>query len=219
MKCAVCGNEIHGFGNNGRPLVEGKVCDDCNWKVIAERLNLSKKQKEQKSKEANESVGLGELDGVVVGSGGPVNVTNPMEDFENYAKQFEDTFILGKTPVRKERPQNKVKVKDGELVGEVEALDKKQLDSAQVEPTKSATEALYGFSQIYEFLKLAKEMGITDFSDLEKFAQENPTNTIENFRKYREEFLGNDWENKDLTVEDKDEIRHLRAKQKLSEPI
>ena len=219
MKCAICGNEIHGFGNNGRPLVEGKVCDDCNWKVIAERLNLSKKQKEQKSKEANESVGLGELDGVVVGGGGPVNVTNPMEDFENYAKQFEDTFILGKTPVRKEKPQNRIKVKDGELVGEVESLDKRSTDLGQVEPTKSATEALYGFSQIYEFLKLAKEMGITDFKVLEKFAQENPTNTIENFRKYREEFLGKDWENKDLTLEDKDEIRHLRAKQKLSEPI
>lgn len=219
MKCAICGNKIHGFGNNGRPLVEGKVCDDCNWKVIAERLNLSQKQKEQKGKEANESVSLGELDGVVVGGGGPVNVTNPMKDFENYAKQFEDTFILGKTPVRKERPQNKVKVKDGELVGEVETLDKKQLDSAQVDPTKSATEALYGFSQIYEFLKIAKEIGITDFGDLEKFAQENPTNTIENFRKYRDEVLGKDWENKDLTAEDKDEIRHLRAKQKLSELI
>lgn len=219
MKCSICGNEIHGFGNNGRPLVEGKVCDDCNWKVIAERLNLSKKQKEQKSKEANESVGLGELDGVVVGGGGPVNVTNPMEDFENYAKQFEDTFILGKTPIRKEEAENKIKVKDGELVGEVNSIENKSEELDQVEPAKSATEALYGFSQIYEFLKLAKELGITDFNELEKFAQENPTNTIESFRKYREEYLGKDWNNEDLTLEDKDEIRHLRAKQKLSEPM
>ena len=219
MKCAICGNEIHGFGNKGRPLVEGRVCDDCNWKVIAERLNLSKKQKEQKSKEANESVGLGELDGVVVGGGGPVNVTNPMGDFEKYAKQFEDTFVLGKTPIRKEKAENKIKVKDGELVGEVNSIEKKGEKLDQVEPAKSATEALYGFSQIYEFLKLAKELGITDFNELEKFAQENPTNTIENLRKYREEYLGKDWENKDLTLEDKDEIRHLRAKQKLSEPM
>ena len=219
MKCELCGNEIQGYGNNGRPLVEGKVCDDCNWKVISERLKQSQARKEKKKAEATEAVSLGEVDGVAVGSGGPINVSTPMEDFEKYAKQFEDTFILGKTPIRKDRAENKVKVKDGELVGEVTSIEKKSEELDQVEPVKSATEALYGFSQIYEFLKLAKELGITDFNELEKFAQENPTNTIENFRKYREEYLGKDWKNKDLTLEDKDEIRHLRARQKLSEPM
>ena len=219
MKCAICGNEIQGYGNNGRPLVNGKVCDSCNWKVISERLKRSQDLKEKKKVEATESVGLGELDGVVVGSGGPLNTTTPMEDFEKYAKQFEDTFILGKTPIRKEKAENRVKVKDGELVGDVVSLEKNGEKIGQVEPTKSATEALHGFSQIYEFLKIAKELGITDFEQLEKFAQENPTNTIENFRKYRYEYLGEDWENIDLTPEDKDEIRHLRAKQKLAEPI
>ena len=38
MKCALCGKVIEGYGNNGLPLVDGRVCDDCNYQVIIERL-------------------------------------------------------------------------------------------------------------------------------------------------------------------------------------
>ena len=45
MKCALCGFEIptnifSGWkeGNNGQPLVDGRVCDECDEKVIAERI-------------------------------------------------------------------------------------------------------------------------------------------------------------------------------------
>lgn len=37
-QCALCGQEIIGYGNNGMPLVDGKVCDDCNNKVIEARI-------------------------------------------------------------------------------------------------------------------------------------------------------------------------------------
>lgn len=37
-KCALCKKEIKGYGNNGRPLVNGRVCDECNKKVIKTRV-------------------------------------------------------------------------------------------------------------------------------------------------------------------------------------
>ena len=37
-KCVICGKEIIGYGNNARPLKEGRCCDECNNKVILERL-------------------------------------------------------------------------------------------------------------------------------------------------------------------------------------
>lgn len=39
-RCALCGKVIEGYGNNGLPLVDGRVCDDCNYQVIIERLLL-----------------------------------------------------------------------------------------------------------------------------------------------------------------------------------
>ena len=42
-KCALCGKEIVGYGNNPCPLAEeGECCDKCNEKVIAERIKLAK---------------------------------------------------------------------------------------------------------------------------------------------------------------------------------
>jgi len=38
-KCVVCGKKIKGFGHNPSPLANiGRVCDDCNIKVIRERF-------------------------------------------------------------------------------------------------------------------------------------------------------------------------------------
>jgi len=42
MKCCLCNKEIVGWGNNARPLKKGICCDDCNFKVIAERLKKVK---------------------------------------------------------------------------------------------------------------------------------------------------------------------------------
>ena len=38
-KCVLCGKEIKGWGNNPSPLrEEGRCCDNCNYKVITQRL-------------------------------------------------------------------------------------------------------------------------------------------------------------------------------------
>ena len=182
MKCALCNAEItEKNSHNGHPLVEGRVCQDCNWKVIRERL-----------RKANESEKAAKEEVAITGGGGPVNITDPMADFEKYAKQFNETFILGNTPVRKEQAENKVKVQNGEFTGEVNSLAKDE-KAEQVEPEKSATEALYGWSEIAEFTKLCKEIGIETISDLRKFLAENPGDTLEELRRYREEELGEDF--------------------------
>lgn len=50
-KCALCGKEIIGYGNNGMPLVDGSVCDECNDKVIEARIEEIMKSKEDSSLE------------------------------------------------------------------------------------------------------------------------------------------------------------------------
>jgi len=42
MKCDNCDRMIRGRGHNGMPLVEGKVCDECNKEVLIERMQLNK---------------------------------------------------------------------------------------------------------------------------------------------------------------------------------
>ena len=41
-KCACCKKEQHNdkvmFGNNGMPVVNGVICNDCNVKIILTRL-------------------------------------------------------------------------------------------------------------------------------------------------------------------------------------
>lgn len=38
-KCVLCGSGIKGYGNNPWPLAnKGECCDECNIKVIWERL-------------------------------------------------------------------------------------------------------------------------------------------------------------------------------------
>ncbi len=36
--CVLCNKEYEGIGNNAQPLVEGECCDNCNIKVLKERL-------------------------------------------------------------------------------------------------------------------------------------------------------------------------------------
>ena len=118
MKCELCKKEIdQRNSHNGQPLVNGRVCSDCNYKVIMARLKEAEKAKEKKSSTENVET---------VGTGGQVNITDPMKNFEEYAKKFEETFILGKQPVRKENPENKVKEEKGGFTGEVEGLDKEK---------------------------------------------------------------------------------------------
>ena len=40
-ECILCGDKFEGFGNNAEPLAEGKCCDDCNSKVMRERLKIA----------------------------------------------------------------------------------------------------------------------------------------------------------------------------------
>lgn len=135
MKCAICNKEIKGYPHNGRPLVDGQVCENCNWKVIQERMRRIKEAEaeEPKDKPAEEAV-------ATVGSGGPVPVVDPIKDFEKYAEEFEKTFILGNTPVHKEEAENKTKVKNGEVTGEIDSMAKGE-KAEQVKPI-SATESI-----------------------------------------------------------------------------
>lgn len=48
-KCALCGKEILGYGNNGQPLVNGRVCDDCNKEVIKARISNLKESNSESS--------------------------------------------------------------------------------------------------------------------------------------------------------------------------
>ena len=38
--CAFCGVVYDGWGNNGNPLVDGRVCNECNNAVIVTRMML-----------------------------------------------------------------------------------------------------------------------------------------------------------------------------------
>ena len=39
QKCCICGCEFIGYGNNPYPIKEeGRCCDECNMKVIEERI-------------------------------------------------------------------------------------------------------------------------------------------------------------------------------------
>jgi len=45
-KCCICGKPLNGYGNNPWPYVKdenARCCDECNAKVIAARIELSKK--------------------------------------------------------------------------------------------------------------------------------------------------------------------------------
>ena len=39
-KCARCGGTIKGYGHNGSPLINGRVCDKCNVDVVAFRMHM-----------------------------------------------------------------------------------------------------------------------------------------------------------------------------------
>lgn len=44
--CCICGKPLNGYGNNPWPYVKdenARCCDECNAKVIAARIELSKK--------------------------------------------------------------------------------------------------------------------------------------------------------------------------------
>ena len=46
--CCICGEEIHGYGNNAEPYAHGRCCDACNIKfVIPSRLNSVKNNEEE----------------------------------------------------------------------------------------------------------------------------------------------------------------------------
>ena len=32
--CSICGNPYEGYGNNARPVKDGRCCDDCNAMVV-----------------------------------------------------------------------------------------------------------------------------------------------------------------------------------------
>lgn len=142
MKCKLCGKETpERESHNGEPLVKGRVCSDCNWKVIRERLH----RVNQEEKSSTEDI-------AVVGGGGPVSVADPEKDFEEYAKKFKETFILGDTPVRKENPVNNTKVSDGEVLGEIKSYNSDE-KAEQVDPQRTATESIVSPEKVIKYFQ------------------------------------------------------------------
>lgn len=162
MKCKLCGKDISGIGNSGQPLVDGKVCNSCNWLVVRERLRKASKVEETpKNNPATESeTSLGEISS----STEEVQaVIDPIKDFEEHAKKFEETFILGETPVRKEEPKNGTKIKGGEIEGEISSMDKPE-KAEQVTPLKP--EVISSMEGIDDSSLMAIEKYVIDIEDL-----------------------------------------------------
>ena len=42
-KCVICSETYEGHGHNAQPLKDGRCCDNCNAKVIMERINEVRK--------------------------------------------------------------------------------------------------------------------------------------------------------------------------------
>lgn len=50
-KCAICGAEINGYGNNAEPICDGICCDACNsYVVIPKRMEMLKELKRERRK-------------------------------------------------------------------------------------------------------------------------------------------------------------------------
>jgi len=94
MICELCKKPIYNvvFSHNGEPLVNGRVCNDCNWKVIRERMRLAKGNESKEQKPTFED---GEN---VFGSDTLINIEEQIINFEKHAREFGDLFILDKTP-------------------------------------------------------------------------------------------------------------------------
>lgn len=58
---------------------------------------IIKKGNKKNATEATSEVSLDQLDGVVVGGGGPVNTTNVRKDFEEAAKRLKELLKIGDT--------------------------------------------------------------------------------------------------------------------------
>ena len=47
--CSICGKKYKGYGNNARPVNDGRCCDDCNDNVvIPKRIEVSMSMKPHK---------------------------------------------------------------------------------------------------------------------------------------------------------------------------
>lgn len=42
-RCAMCSVNFKGYGNNARPILNGKVCDECNTQVVMQRIREHKR--------------------------------------------------------------------------------------------------------------------------------------------------------------------------------
>lgn len=49
--CSICGKRYKGYGNNAKPVNDGRCCNDCNFKIVIPRrfeitmsLKATKKQ-------------------------------------------------------------------------------------------------------------------------------------------------------------------------------
>ena len=41
MHCVMCRVQFRGYGNNAQPILDGKVCDECNFTVVKQRMRAA----------------------------------------------------------------------------------------------------------------------------------------------------------------------------------
>ena len=39
--CAMCRVQFKGYGHNAQPILDGKVCDECNFTVVKQRMRAA----------------------------------------------------------------------------------------------------------------------------------------------------------------------------------
>lgn len=91
---------------------------------------------------AKEAVSLGQVDGSVVGGGGPVNVVDPVKDFERNLGKLEKLIKIGNTT--KKVAKNNYKIKDGKVEGSIEEKEESfEVSKIELEKAdKSAKESV-----------------------------------------------------------------------------
>ena len=190
-KCALCGEEIKGYGNNGQPLVNGLVCDKCNEeKVIPERLKRMKDNFKTESLDDNYFCVLTNKNHnpvLFIGENGSVTEPKDAKKFKTYAEAKE------------------------ELKGAPAGFEIREI----VDENKFLAESIQD-KDIDEVLKLAKEIGLDTLADLQRFITDNPGDLLTELRNYKKD-LGDDFKIKESVVKESFEDEHLGTEANISQ--
>lgn len=152
--------------------------------------SMSSYNRKKGAKESSETH-LGQLDGVVVGSGGPVSTVDFKKDFEEAAKRLKELVKIGDTPVRKLDPKNNMKA---DTTGEIESEEKpKKLANKLYKSSKESFAGEASLTELETINKISKQIGLKTAADLKRLMDEYPGKTpLQALREHRKT-LGKDF--------------------------